>query len=294
MTVLNAQNDGMLNLLIVLTRAVLQIGPCSRDDLLEYCSAGPLTTSTPRIAPTLNRWSELGLFLTENDEIRLNPSYPLPATAREVLGQLPTTLRRVVFEPKNNTLFWETAGALCSDLTRGIAWLLAQDIYAIDVASASNLEDLDNLQTGKRIFQNDTRIEPLRTWAHFMGFLWSADGSIVDPTAALLGDLAEIFGDQRELTASEFADSAASLIPVLDGGTYRTQLEDGLDQAYWQPIQNPKLLSTSLSRALWRLENMGRIRLLIRADARDSRTLQRSGQREWRSFTHIALQGADA
>lgn len=295
MTVLNAQSDGMLNILVVLVRAAITLGPCSRGDLLAYCSAG--LDAPPRLAPTLTRWTGLGLFRNEQDVISLNDAYLVPAHPRDVLSSLPGTIRRIVLNPENNERFWESEGAMCADLTRGLAWLLAQDIYEVGAWRSPDLETLDIqqlAQAGSRIFKNDTRIDPLRIWAHFMGFLWSADASIIDPTAALIDDMALIFGDNSELSAAEFIDRAANVMPVLDGGAYRVKVEDALSRAHWQPPSHSKLLSTSLSRALWRLDDMGVLLLQSRADAGDSRTLQRSGRREWRSFTHVLRQGARA
>ena len=172
MTVLNAQNDGMLNVLLVLVRAAVVLGPTSRADLLGYCSAG-LEEQPPRLGPTLTRWTELGLFRNDQDTFKLNDAFGLPADPVSALLALPSTIRRIVFHPDNNERFWETEGAMCADLTRGLAWLLAQDIYEVDVSSASGLQTLDAHQlvdAERRVFQNDTRIEPLRRWAYYMGY----------------------------------------------------------------------------------------------------------------------------
>ncbi len=201
MTVLNSQNDGMLNVLLVLTRASIVLGLTPRADLLAYCSAG-LNEQPPRLAPTLTRWTGLGLFRNDDDTIRLGEERGLPTDPKSVFLALPPIIRRIVFQPDNNERFWETEGAMCADLTRGLAWLLAQNIYEVDVSATSGLQSLDALQfvdPDRRVFQNDTRIEPLRIWAHYMGFLWSADGSIIDPTTALRQDLPLIFGDNSEL-----------------------------------------------------------------------------------------------
>jgi hypothetical protein len=294
MTVLNAESDGMLNVLLVLVRAAVVLGPSPRADLLGYCSAG-LQEQPQRLGRTLTRWTGLGLFRNDQDTFRLNDAFGLPTDPASVLLALPSTLRRIVFDPVNNDRFWQTEG--CADLTRGLAWLLAQDIYEVDVSSTSSLQTLDAQQlvdADRRILQNDTRIDPLRILAHYMGFLWSADDSIIDPTAALRQDLPLIFGDNTELSAADLVQRAANVIPVLDGGTYRMKLEEALDTAHWQRPSHPRLLSTALSRALWRLEDMGLLVLQARADAGDNRVLQRSGRREWRGFTHVRLQGVAA
>src|SRR5690606_29461287 len=118
-------------------------------------------------------------------------------------------------------------------------------------------------------------------------FFWVDQRRWPDPAAAIREELPEVFGKQNELPAEDLITRLGERLPVLDGGRYRLEIEAALEPAEWQPPARPDLLSTSLSRALWRLSRPGGpLRLERRADAGDGRTLQRTGGRDWQTFTH--------
>lgn len=299
MTVLNTPSDGYFNVLIVLVRALVAFGPMPREDLVGLCRADHDADPT-RLRQTLRRWTDLGLFTEDKKTVALAPTDAdggLPSDFGEATAALPGLIRRIVFREENNTRFWDSSKSLCADLTRGLAWLLAQDIYTADVtdhAAIQSLEARQLVELDKRIVQNDVRWHGLLAWGNYLGFLWNWDAPMIDPTAALRQDLPLIFGKNTELTAAELEDRVATVLPVLDKGRYRCEVEDALDPANWQRPARPELLSTALSRGLWRLDALGVLVLESRADAGDSRVLQRAGGRYWRRFTHVRLSGRAA
>jgi hypothetical protein len=298
MSVLNTASDGYFNVLIVLYRAIAAYGKIPRERLLSLCSAG---TDPARLRQTLNRWTELGLFIEDGGQIVFAPDTDSIVKGKNgssgAMATLPALVRRIIFRDENNERFWDTTGSRCADLTRGLAWLLAQNIYGIDLGSHSGVERLETQQITDRkqwIVQNDVRWSGLLSWGRYLGFLWYSEKSMIDPTTAIREDLPLIFGTDRELTASVFIDRIAAALPVLDHGRYRVEVEKFLNSAHWQGVSRPEVLSTALSRALWRMDAARVLVLDTRADAKDSRVLQRSGEKEWRRFTHVRLEGAIA
>lgn len=100
--------------------------------------------------------------------------------------------------------------------------------------------------------------------------------------------LSGIFEARKELSGPEFVSRAASILPVLDGGVYRTQVETALkDSALPRPRVG--LLSTSLSRAMQRLDREGTIELAHRSDSGDGVSLVGSNGRTWRDVSHVTI-----
>ncbi len=286
MTILNTASDGLFNVLIVLHRTLATHGPMDKDRLIRLCSPAE-SPNKDQVGQTLRRWTQLGLFRAmENDKLTLDKLDKNPE-------QLPAICRRLLFSDENNERFWDNEGARAADFTRALAFILAQDIYVNEFSTHREVQVLEQDQfrdEARRLLQNDTRWNGLRFWGDYLGFFWEDQRRWPDPTAAIREELPEIFGKQNELPAQDFITRLGERLPVLDGGRYRLEVEAALEPAEWQPPTRPDLLSTSLSRALWRLSRSGGpLRLEKRADAGDGRTLQRAGGRDWQTFTHVLL-----
>ena len=291
MTVLNTPSDGSFNVLVVLFRALIDLGPTEQNELLAFCSAG-LPEQPQRLKDTLNRWSELGLFKDTEGRISLAEEFKIPKSRDCAVHELPSFIRRLVFQRDNNERFWDSEGSKSADLTRGMAWLLAQDIYTTRVGDTAAIQELESRQLAdptRRLVRNSTRLEALRVWGLALGFLWNAGDPMVDPTTAIGEDLPLIFGSSAELNAADLHTRIAAVLPVLDGGTYRMQVEGALDAASWRRPSSPEFLSTALSRALWRLNDQGHLTLEHRSDAGIIRVLQRANGREWMTFSHARI-----
>lgn len=78
------------------------------------------------------------------------------------------------------------------------------------------------------------------------------------------------------------------MLPVLDGGAYRVQVEAALKESAW-PRLRTGLVSSSLSRAIQRLDREGLITLSSRSDTEGVVSLTGSNARIWQDVSHVAL-----
>ena len=305
MTILNRQSDGLPSILLTLTRLVAREKEITRDSLLALCSPPGDTSkdkdgessASGRLRGTLSRWTSLGLFSNEDGKIKLNFQLRPAELADENVKGLTEICRRLLFEsqqalplwPKDGSLSEENAG-LAADLCRGLAWCLAQDIYALP-SSFVGVEALVQLQVqdGRFIFLNDTRWPGLLTWARYLGFATGEDSRLLfDPTIAVRGHIDEVINAKESLPASEFIGRLAVRLPVLDSGTYRMQVESSLKLETWHPPATDHL-SMSLSLALRRLQKQGLLSFETKADAGSRLTFTGQYGRSWGDFTHVRL-----
>lgn len=297
MTLLNTTNDGLPNVLTVVCKAVALEGPIETKKLAEICSTRE-DNSEDQIRKTLLRWTQLGLFSDSDEKVSFSVTagekLGRRATPEIVVMKLPSIVRALIFKKENNENFWDSKKSRASDLNRALAWILAQDIYSFPLNQAQESETVEANQINdpkKRILQNYTRFNGLRMWARFLGFTWESKETIVDPTQAIKDECIGLFEKGRDYQAGDFIRSLAARIPVLDGGTYRQNVEEILDPKHWQKPSLEQMLSTSLSRALWRLELAGIIEFDSRADTHSNLVVQRQHGQELNSFTHVVYRG---
>lgn len=296
MSVLNQASDGLYTVLIVLVRAIVRFGPRSRDDLILTCGGSVDAVDASQLRNTLNRWTELGLFGQENGSVTISGQYrsDLGKTADEAEARLPRIVRTVAMLADNNERFWEREKSKSADLSRAVAWMLAQDIYTLD-GNVKNLAELEGAQIAdsakQTIGKNDTRWNGLKAWMLYLGFARDGVQWVVDPTEALRDALPDIFGSSRELSGPAFVERAASVLPVLDGGAYRTKVEESLKERSW-PRPRAGCLSSSMSRAIQRLDREGAIALANRSDTEGLVTLTGTSMRTWREVSHVAFSSA--
>ena len=297
MSLLNITNDGLPNVLNVLCKAVSLEGQIEKSKLAEICSNRE-EKSEVRIRQSILRWTQLGLFSDDDGKISFSAiaeaELGSPKKPEVVAKKMPSIARHLVFKSDNNENFWDAEKSKAADLTRALAWTLAQNIYDFPLKNTKEVEATEIRQVAdqsKRMLQNDTRINGLRYWASFLGFTWASKETMLDPTQAVREECRTIFKTSKDYAASEFVELLASRIPVLDGGTYRQRVEGTLDPQHWQKPSIEQMLSTSLSRALWRLELAGIIELVSRSDAHSNRVLQRQHGQELQSFTHVVYRG---
>jgi hypothetical protein len=293
MSVLNQASDGLYTVLIVLVRAIVRFGPRSREDLLLACGGAIDVVDTSQLTQTLNRWTELGLFSQEAGSVTVAEPYRsgLGKSTDEAEARLPRIVRTVAMLRENNERFWEREKSKSADLSRAVAWMLAQDVYALDgnVKKLAVLEEAQIVDSAKQtIGKNDTRWNGLKAWMLYLGFARDGMQWVIDPTLALRDTLPDIFGSSRELTGPAFVERAGSVLPVLDGGAYRTQVEASLKERSW-PRPRAGLISSSLSRAIQRLDREGAITLANRSDTEGVVTLAGTNMRTWREVSHVAL-----
>jgi hypothetical protein len=290
-SVLNQASDGLYTVLIVLVRALVRLGPMPRDALIAVCGGSVDAVDASQLTRTLNRWTELGLFGTHDGQIVLAVPHgeALGKTADEAETRLSKIARAIALSAENNARFWESEAAKSADLSRGLCWLLAQDVYTIETDATKAIAHLEIEQLtdeSRRIFQNDTRWNGLRAWMPYLGFAREGAQMAIDPTVAVRDALPEVFATSTELTARQFVENLARVLPVLDRGTYRSQVEAVLDPARWRKPPDGQL-STALSRALQRLDYEGQIVLDRGADAKEGVALTGATGRIWREVTNV-------
>jgi hypothetical protein len=290
-SVLNQTSDGLYTVLIVLVRALVRLGPMPRDTLIAVCGGGVDAVDDSQLAKTLNRWTELGLFGTYDGQVVLAGSDgdALGKTADQAEERLPKVARAIALSAENNERFWEAEAAKSADLSRGLSWLLAQDVYAIDTNAPKSIASLEIGQLADEsrcIFQNETRWNGLRAWMPYLGFAREGARMAVDPTVAVRDALPEVFSSSTSLTALQFVEALAQVLPVLDRGAYRSQVEIVLSPTRWRKPPSGQI-STALSRALQRLEYEGQIALERGADAKEGVALTGAHGRIWREVTDV-------
>jgi hypothetical protein len=310
MTLLNRPTAGLHNVLTALYRCVMAHSPLSQAKLLALCGPTAATATNARMpGKTLNTWKKLGLFEVRDDIVRLAPG--LPPEARDQ-ARLTATLRGLALAPANNQNFWaqddaddeeeveegesaETAGVRSADFTRALCWGLALPPLRLAGANWKAVDELQQtmLQPGCLALQNDTRWAGFRVWAPFLGFGWITlnNALVLDPTAAVRDALPAVLAGGR-MTQRDFFDRLAEILPVLDGGAYRRQVEERFRAGHWE-APAPGRLSPTLSLALERLKAARLLEWEDRDDA-DRATLTDAVGRPTHTFSYVSLPGAAA
>lgn len=298
MSILNRPSDGLYSILLTLVTALFREKPVSRDNLIRTFGPPPSQDYETRlilIRGTLNRWIALGLFIEEDNNIRLAIDPIKGESLESFLTRLPAICRQLAWErgkplwPDSDEVTEEDLG-VTADLCRGLAWCLCQDIYTLPTAwNEINALIRGQMLAGRAIIQNDTRWGGLKDWASFLGFAVEGRvGIFFDPTLAVRAELAQFMKCGVQISAEEFALQLASRLPVLDRGSCRTEVEQALRTDTWSAPPTG-YLSTALSFALRRLQIQNSLDLRILADSNTKLTLTRQGGRTWDSFTHVML-----
>lgn len=290
MSILNMASDGLFNVLIILVRIIAKYGPQTRDNILALAGTNFSVIDSSKINMTLVRWTELGLLVESDGLISLSDPHSkfLGKNADIAESKLPKVLRSIILAPHNNLRFWESEENRSADCTRGLAWLLSQNVYTLDTSSHRAINEIESTQIldeTRRMFQNDTRWNGARTWYTYLGFARPGSSMVVDPTPALRDSLDEIFVTDR-MAALDFVARIAEVLPVLDSGIYRTRIEEVLKDTNWKAPPNG-FVSTSLSRGIRRLIQEGWIAQEELSDSSGGIKLLGHRSEAWVSLTHV-------
>ena len=300
MSILNRPSDGLVSVLVALVRSSVVLGTMQKNKLLDICSPKSLGDGRQDMATkTLNRWIELGLFITtEKDEIRVAEAHRLSLRKANVTaGAVAEAARETVLSQVNNKNFWSDEENKSADFSRAVSWMLAQDVHRfIPTSYANQVEPKALEQAGSSdviLFQNDTRWSGYVSWATFLGFGRfesgkASGGYITDPTPAVSGVAKTLLLKEKDLPIRDFLDRLSEAVPVLDGGEYRKEVECKLRPDKWKAPAAIDV-STSLSRALLRLRAQGVLRLEKRSDSDTQVRLLGRGERPVESVTHIQI-----
>jgi hypothetical protein len=256
MSLLNLTVDGLPNVLVVLYSTVaLTRSSMNIDELLDAVAPPGMVTEQRMARVTLNRWTELGLFRLEESGERVTLAREPETDMRsdgDIVRAARIAARQCALSEANNPDLWARESARAADLTRSLAWLLAQDVYRLRFSDAQSLESKQVASDDLRLMQNDTRKNGLQFWGHFLGFIRQPGGGDVDPTLAVRETLPTCIAAGEEMPATEFIERLARRVPVLDGGIYRVAVEAQLEKDALPSLQLGQL-STSLSRTMFSL-----------------------------------------
>lgn len=300
MTIINYANDGLYPEVIVLFRVLAHLGSVDRKDITNLCYPGVPEDAKPliRLRGALARWTELGLFQIEKENLKINERFGKQKRGESLdtlTSRLPYTCRTLMLESQNCLPLWGESPGIAADFVRGAAWLLAQDIYDLPT-SWTEVEPLQSnqIKTDNKIVENDVRWNGLRFWMRYLGFATGDSGTFqIDPTIAVKEVLPAIFQSRSALPAPDFINSLAACLPILDFGQHRLEVEKTLNPKSWRPPQNGHL-SMSLSLALRRLALDNVIRLEGKADAGESYRLTGRNYRTWLGFESVRWMGGEA
>lgn len=291
MSLLNLTSDGLPNILVVLYATLDKArSPMTAKDLLEAV-APESVVKDPRLArTTLNRWIELGLFKVDPDTEALTldraPDTDMKSDA-DIVRAVRMAARRVALSEENNADLWAREEARAADLSRSLAWLLAQDVYRLGDQNLFTLASDHLIGTNSTLMQNEARVSGLKSWGHFLGFTRYASAVDVDPTVAIAEVLPECIAPGEEMPARELVERIAQVLPVIDGGTYRIAVQSRLRDNALPPLQADQL-STSLSRAIFGFMVDQTLQLESRADVGSSIVLTgRDGLRADHRYTWV-------
>jgi hypothetical protein len=295
MAILNMESDGMPGQVLIALKALVARGPMTKERLISICAPEP-AVDPKRFRSAVTRWTQLGLFVETEGKIRIASGYSWLSNLdlHQAIRQMPSVVREVALNETNNKNFWDAESNLSADFSRAAAWILAQDIYRLP-SSAEQIQILESIQIGnesRRVLQNDTRWNGFKHWSVFMGFASGDSPLIVDPTVAVRDSLSGIFKGSGTLTAADFIEALATVLPVLDFGSYRQLVESEIKSSELAS-RAADALSMSLSRALKRLEIDGQVGFEIRADAKQGYSFTGFAGRPWERFTHVAYHGEE-
>jgi hypothetical protein len=182
---------------------------------------------------------------------------------------------RQALAEENNPDLWASQSARAADLTRSLAWMLAQDVYRASFAQFEAQESQQILDPERLLMRNSTRRIGLQYWAPFLGFSRHPYAAI-DPTVAIRDALAEVLVPGEGMPAPQFVERLGTVLPVLDGGRWQNEVLKFVDLTAL-PRRQPGQLSSALSRGLLSLWDSGELQLQQKADLGSSVTLTGTG-----------------
>ena len=271
MSLLNITNDGLPNILLSLHSILLRSSkPIAEDDLLDFAAPASIVEDDGQMVKnTLNRWTELGMFVRENGVISVKEKMQSKNfTTPEVLSFTRKMACKLSLAEENNPDIWASQSARSADLTRSLAWIMSQDVYRASFNQFEAQESQQIVDPDRQLMRNATRKAGLQYWAPFLGFSRHPYAAI-DPTVAIRDALDDVLVKGEGMPATSFVSRLGSVLPVLDGGRWQLEVLQFVNPTFLPKLQQGQL-STALSRALLNLWSTGELLLQNKADLGDS------------------------
>ena len=260
----NAHGGNLYSMLILIYKNIKKRSTgISLEQLNNLCK--PITIYKNKVSDKLElelrAWEKLGLFYEKDNKYFINDQYKT-----NNISKLPYLLRKVLFNyiSTNKEIWVKNTGS--GDFIRPLCMMLSLDIYEKPKGWTGRDIGLkiSNSLTNYPINENE---EPgFKMLCQYLGFIWNRDFTHfeIDPFTVIKDDLENIFVTKKEMPIKGFLASLASNIPVLDNGRFRKEIEQKMkDFSSLKEYQ----VSTSLSRALLRLEFDKTIKLSSKSDA---------------------------
>lgn len=274
----NASPGSSIRLICIIDRVLTQKKgeSISRQDLIDLCRPSNLPRSDNaklRFGANLNFWLKEGLWIEDETGIRLISKEDTELT-------LQTRLLNLLIKDKQDI----TKGSGVEPFLNTITCLLAQEKFTflggnqLIPGESGNVAQAVNALLPPEMSINSSNESPLLLeYGFFLGFLDPfKPGYIVDPTQAIQAFIKKVFSATNELPIREFMKQVSILLPMIDGGIYREQIEPLMVQRGWSKPEEHKI-SFSLSHALTRLSNNLKIVLDSRSDDSGSMVIQIPG-----------------
>lgn len=292
MSIINNAHAGSSIRLIHLIDRVLarrKGNPIPKNDLLELCNPenlGLSPTAKNRFSSNLDFWLGEGLWQKSEEGITV-------LDYQDKNKPLAFRVLKLISHPFNRDDLY--TGMRIAPFHRSISSLLAQHSFTfygglkLTSGGANNVADTLNRWLDISI-NNSNEASTLLSYGQFLGFLEPFEsGYIVDPTRAIEPYLSQVFSHETELPIKQFVVAIAELLPMLDGGVFRQQVENMMQNKGWQ-LPDSHHISASLSHAIMRLSSDYRITLESRSD--DSNSMQLTVPGDKRSVSVVRYREA--
>lgn len=281
----NALPGSSIRLLCLIDRVLRRrSGPISRESLVALCHPEGLAGSdgaSKRLPDNLRFWLEEQLW-KESDE-GISTRFPHDSDK-----QLPIRVLDIAVEQtrKNGLL-----GSRTEPFCRAISALLAQPNFSLmaqmDVSKEEEMTSqhasafINNyLPREMRVNQTNAQAK-LIEYGQFLGFTEqspiSANTYVMDPTRAIRPRLKALFSEQKSLPVRVFLANLAEQLPMLDGGSFRLEIEKIMADLGWLAGVVENQISASMSHALERLRLDMTLQFDSRSDDPDSMEMMLPG-----------------
>ena len=242
----------------------------SRQELLDLCHPSNLPGSMgaeKRFESNLNFWIKEGLWSEDISGIAL-------ADKESSVNSLQNRILNLLID---NALLKENQnichGNGIEPFLSSITCLLAQEKFTfigghqLTPGESGNVAQSVNSLLPVDMSINSSNESPiLLEYGFYLGFLEPLNsGFIVDPTRSIESYLNKVFISDKELSIRDFIKKISTLLPMLDGGCFRQQIELLMRVRGWVAIEEHKI-SLSMSHAINRLVNSFAITLHTRSD----------------------------
>ena len=295
MSIINSAHAGsQINLLCMTYRVIHRNdGKLTIEDICQLCRPANLPTKPnheKKFSENLRFWMDDSHQLwKENSESKLELARKCENASPQEVADL---VMDAILAPNIQHIF-DNDSHSTEHLFRTLGLLLAADEFTADSGKTMGNSELTN-QFSKYLpahIPNSNEVKQVLTYGHFLGFLEIApDGMyVVDPTRAVRRALKRVFDSESTLVAEEFFGRLAKHVPLLDGGSFRQQVDEKISETRVGETSE-RIVSKALSVSLERLRRSLELSFDSHSDDPKSYVLQLAGDAREQIST-VQLQG---